>query len=264
MEDLLQAVYFSSEIVAKKPHFHDCHQIILILKGEAQFFVNGNCFNATAGDVAVFSRYENHSVKVQSREYERYVLQLDSGVINRKSSVYSLLTDRPAGFSNVISIGQGLPELTRIFEQLISETESGLAMADEMVQLLIKQLLIKISRSSEIAYDTENDSVILDIKRKFENSFQEKHTLNALAKEYSLSVSSLSHRFKKQTGLSVMDYLISCRIAAAKRLLATTSKGIGEIVEECGFSDSSNFSRCFKRLHGMSPTKFRKIYNVIA
>ncbi|MBQ8793661.1 MAG: helix-turn-helix transcriptional regulator, partial [Clostridia bacterium] len=57
--------------------------------------------------------------------------------------------------------------------------------------------------------------------------------------------------------ISVMDYLLSCRIAAAKNMLAKTDKSISEIVESCGFSDNSNFNRTFKKLNNMSPSEFR-------
>jgi AraC-like DNA-binding protein len=57
-----------------------------------------------------------------------------------------------------------------------------------------------------------------------------------------------------------MEYLQSCRMANAKRMLAQTDYSVGEIVEKCGFSDNSNFSRTFKSLNGMSPTDFRKKY----
>jgi len=40
--------------------------------------------------------------------------------------------------------------------------------------------------------------------------------------------------------------------------LAETDWEIGTIVEECGFSDNSNFSRTFKKTTGLSPTEFRK------
>lgn len=37
MESLIQKVYYSAEILTKKPHFHTCHQIILITKGNVEF-----------------------------------------------------------------------------------------------------------------------------------------------------------------------------------------------------------------------------------
>ena len=58
-----------------------------------------------------------------------------------------------------------------------------------------------------------------------------------------------------------MGYLQSCRMAAAKKYLAETDLEVGAIVDKCGFSDSSNFSRSFKRVTGSTPTKFRAQFN---
>jgi quercetin dioxygenase-like cupin family protein len=104
MQSIVQAVYHSSQVLHKSAHFHDCHQIILVINGEVDFFVNDKRLHASRGDIAIFSRYENHSALVCSKEYERFVLHIDPNVVNRKSSVYSLLTDRPTGFLNVISV----------------------------------------------------------------------------------------------------------------------------------------------------------------
>ena len=49
-------------------------------------------------------------------------------------------------------------------------------------------------------------------------------------------------------------------MAKAKQMLAETDSSIGAIVEKCGFSDDSNFSRSFKKLTGLSPSGFRKKY----
>jgi AraC-like DNA-binding protein len=49
-------------------------------------------------------------------------------------------------------------------------------------------------------------------------------------------------------------------MANAKQMLAETDCSIGEIVEKCGFSDNSNFSRAFRKLTNMSPSDFRKKY----
>ena len=260
MQSIVQSVYHSSSPLNIRPHFHDCHQIIFIVKGEVDFCVNNKSLRAAAGDIAIFSRYENHSVIGCSAEYERFVLHLDPDVVNQKSTVYSLLTDRPVGFCNVINVSSNMAEIADIFNQILFEHNNASKLADEMKQLLVKQLLITIYRCTSINFDNTYDDAVVAVKRQFEKEYHKRFTLAMLAKEHNLSVSSLSHRFQAATGVSVMEHLQSCRMANAKQILAETDYSIGQIVEKCGFSDNSNFSRTFKRLNGMSPTDFRKKY----
>lgn len=260
MSRTVQAVYHSAQPLEKSAHFHDCHQIILILKGQAEFCVNGTRLEARAGDVTVFSRYEDHSVQACSAEYERYILQIDPEVVNQKSAVYGLLTDRPQGFCNVIHVAPHTQTITGIFRQLILEHGSSAALSEELERLLVRQLLILIYRCVPVDFDSLHDGVVLAVKRQFENHYNESYTLETLASEFHISPSSLSHRFREITGTSVMNYLQSIRIASAKRMLAETDESIGQIVEACGFSDASNFTRTFRRLNGLSPSAFRRKY----
>lgn len=260
MQAIVQTVYHSVETLSKHPHFHDCHQIIFIVKGRADFCVNDKFLRATAGDIAIFSRYENHSVVDCSREYERFVLHIDPDVVNQNSAVYSLLTDRPVGFCNVINVSANMAEIADIFKHILFEYGNASKLADEMEQLLVKQLLITIYRCMAVDFGSAYDDIVSNVKRQFENTCHDQYTLDALAKQYSVSISSLSHRFRAVTGVSVMEYLQSCRMAKVKQMLAETDCSIGEIVEKCGFSDNSNFSRTFKKRTGFSPSDFRKRY----
>ena len=85
-------------------------------------------------------------------------------------------------------------------------------------------------------------------------------SLSEISEQYHISSSHLSHIFKEITGYSTIDYLISCRLSAAKRLLSSTDINIKEIIYQCGFSDESNFSRMFKEKVGITPSEFRKRY----
>ena len=260
MDSIIQAVYRSEEIRSKKPHFHTCHQLILILRGKVDFLVNGKLLPAGAGDLAIFSCYEDHSVFVRSDTYERFVLQLDPSADDRDCPAYSLLTDRPAGFSNVIPVVTEAEPLKSLFSGLIREHGSGSPLRQQMERLLVSQLMITVFRCTGLEIKQLQDPVVSDLKRQLECHFSETFTLEALAAKYCISISSLAHRFQATTGTSVMDYLLSCRMAQAKQLLANTDRSIGDIVETCGFSDNSNFSRRFKQLNGLSPSAFRRKY----
>ena len=260
MSKLIQKAYFSDNIKKRRPHYHDCHQIILITKGNVEFCINDRVYSAGKGNIIIFSRYENHSVNIASESYERYVLHISPKIISIENRVYSLLLNRPEGFCNAVDIKDDLPVFEEQFRRIVKEFCVEDKLSDNMQQLLINQLLIMLCRklpSADYFYD-ESSEMIYALQRRFETDFNKQYSLCELAKEHNVSVSTLSHKFKKLTGTSVMDYLVACRMAMAKNYLTGTDLSVGEIVEKCGFSDSSNFSRTFLKLNGMSPTAFRK------
>ena len=151
-----------------------------------------------------------------------------------------------------------------MFEAICREIRSAEPMGEEMQRLLVQQLLILVYRQARDTFSVMEGAgfeLVYPIQMRFHQQYQRQFTLQALADEMNLSPSYLSHLFKSTTGSSVMGYLQSCRIAEAKRCLAQTNMRIGEIVEHCGFSDCSNFSRTFRKLTGLSPSAFRARYH---
>lgn len=83
-------------------------------------------------------------------------------------------------------------------------------------------------------------------------------SLDSLAHQFSVSKYHLSREFKKYTGYSPNEYLISVRISHAKELLKHTGTTVGEIARMIGCSDVNHFIQLFKSREGMTPAAFRK------
>jgi len=64
--------------------------------------------------------------------------------------------------------------------------------------------------------------------------------------------------FKRHLKQSPISYLIGLRIERARNLLKTTDLSMSEVAALVGFNDISNFSRMFKELNGVSPSRFRR------
>ena len=79
-----------------------------------------------------------------------------------------------------------------------------------------------------------------------------------VASSVHISPSHLSHLFKEETGMSVMDYFTALRIDEAKRLLAMPQLTVAQVSAAVGFQDPAHFSRTFKRTEGISPTAYRQ------
>lgn len=92
-----------------------------------------------------------------------------------------------------------------------------------------------------------------------QSHYQEHITLATASRSIGASASTLVHRLRQETGKTFRQLLIEIRIAEAKKLLATTSLGLSEVAETCGFFDQSHFTREFKRSLNLTPGQFRKL-----
>lgn len=250
----IQSAAYSEEPMGTHTHYHDCHQLLYIVSGQVEVTVDGTAFSADAGSVVLFSRFEEHSVKPVGDTYHRYTLRLTPRTEERFASI---LVNRARGFRRVLHA----PETESLFSSITEEVRQDRPWREEQLEALLRQLLVSICRKmpeAALAADTPGGEVVRKLQRRFESRYAESVSLAELAAEYHLSPSYLSHLFKQITGASVMGYLQDCRLTAAKNLLAATNLSVGEVVEQCGFKDNSNFSQLFRRETGLTPSAFRR------
>ena len=80
-------------------------------------------------------------------------------------------------------------------------------------------------------------------------------TLAELATHLHVSVSTLSHRYRAETGDSPMGRLLGTRVNLAKALIVK-GQSLKAVAETTGFSDAFHLSKTFKRLEGLSPRAY--------
>jgi AraC-like DNA-binding protein len=73
-----------------------------------------------------------------------------------------------------------------------------------------------------------------------------------------LSPYHFNRKYKKETGVTPHQFLLSTRISAAKYNLSNSNMTISEIALSCGFIDESAFCYCFKKREGITPNEYRK------
>ena len=64
--------------------------------------------------------------------------------------------------------------------------------------------------------------------------------------------------FMKSFGVSPQEYLSNYRITRASELLTITDLTVEMVAASCGYDDPLVFSKAFKKIKGLPPTKFRK------
>lgn len=261
MENFINAASFSRSLSNPAPHYHNSHQILYITGGTAETTIDDKKYLLKRHSLVLINRMETHSVKVSGDGYERYELKISSRILNSNSEnnfLYSAILNRPKGFGHVIENYVGGEN---IFKRIISEYCSESPYRDEMLALLLDMLFIDIYRVSPSLFPEERTpafDVVRQIQKQIETNIKHRYTLSEFSEKYHLSSFYLSHLFKSVTGYSIMGYLKATRIAHARRLLTYSDKNINEIIEDCGFTDASNFSREFKETVGVTPSDFRK------
>lgn len=92
--------------------------------------------------------------------------------------------------------------------------------------------------------------------RLMEERYREPLQQGDIAEELGISSSYLSQLFSKHGGMGFVDYLTEIRIGRAKELLEAGNLSIQEVSAAVGYQDPNYFSRLFKRVTGVSPSRY--------
>ncbi len=83
--------------------------------------------------------------------------------------------------------------------------------------------------------------------------------LGTVAEMMGFSEGHFTRIFRKEFGMTFIQYLTGCRIQHSKELLKDTSISIEQIAYQVGMNSYSYFCTCFKRFCGISPGIFREL-----
>ena len=126
---------------------------------------------------------------------------------------------------------------------------------------VLQALLASTGETQESLGDEQeevNPTVVKQIIAEMKQNYTTNITLTYLSKKYGISISYLSSLIKEELQLSFSEYIASKRVRKAKELLADEKLSIEEIAEQVGYSDYFYFTKVFKKVAGISPSKYRK------
>lgn len=98
---------------------------------------------------------------------------------------------------------------------------------------------------------------IREVQRHLRENLAERFGVEELAAIAGYSSSHFSALFRKESGYGPLEYQTRLRMSRARELLDTTDRPVAVIAAEVGYADPMYFSRQFRRIHDMSPTRYR-------
>jgi len=134
---------------------------------------------------------------------------------------------------------------------------------------IAKVYLLKWHGEGQLPYETlvrnnpHADSVVRNCEDWLKQHYRESVAVQQLVEQSNVPERTLKRRFKIATGSSVIEYLQKLRVEEAKRLLEAGEFPVDEISFVVGYEDPSFFRRLFKRLTGLTPSQYRRMFKPV-
>jgi AraC-like DNA-binding protein len=222
-------------------HKHDCIELLYFLYGRAEVITGGTSVEASFYDAVIYPKGMMHTECLQ---------------FSRHQEIYCVWVDIPGlEIPDVIRIQDENANLKCLLEKLHEETK-GPTPCKPLINHYVKALAMLIARKS-LAKGPQND-MVGRVKQYMQHNMAGDVTVQMLADLVYVSKSYLSRIFRRQTGMSLNDYLQKLRIEAAKSILVSSNLCIEEVSSMVGYHSPKYFYRVFLAGTGMSPRDFRK------
>ncbi|RKG83159.1 AraC family transcriptional regulator [Corallococcus sp. CA049B] len=164
------------------------------------------------------------------------------------------------GASAVVPIPSGRQEhLVRLLSELHAETRAPhRALGEQVTRSLFSLVLAEVARSSTWTPVESRASLAGDALTFIERHCLEPISLREVAAALGRSPAHVTTAVKQATGRSVVEWIISGRMAEARRRLMSTDERVDIIAERVGYADPTHFIRLFRRAEGLTPAAWRK------
>lgn len=236
-------------------------QLIYIASGKGEFYFHGKKEIVNAGNMVIYRPKE------EQRYYYYGVDQTEVYWVHfTGNNVTNIL--RQHGISDdmhIIYTGTSL-EYKRIFTSIINELRFCKSEYEELCVYYLLELLILTHRLSSEKPRKSNLLTMQEMEQAvqyFSQNYNSPISIDEYAHSHNFSISWFIQSFKQYTGTTPTQYLLFLRISNAKNLLENTSFNISEISRAIGYENPLYFSRIFKKQSGLSPSEYRKKYQII-
>ena len=267
MESDIKSLSFQLESITKSKYDSDWHstlhthpftELFYVVDGKGEFNIQGQRFPVKANDFVIINPQVEHTELSSPDEPLEYI------VLGINGLSFSNLTPvseggHPFSFFN---LRDEQKDILRYLNAMVQEATSQQMSYELVCHNLLEILLIKILRHQhfdlEVGKQSKATKDISFIKHYLETYYHESIQLEDLASMTHLSRFYISHSFKKEIGMSPMEYLIDIRIKESKILLRTTNYSISQVADIVGFTTPTYFSKQFRKSTGISPTDYRE------
>ena len=226
----------------------DICAIQYIQSGCGYLKINGKTIKSRQGDVIINHLGDEHEYWSDKNDpWSKLWLNVRGTLVTELLRIYKL--DKVTYIPNV-------PQLEEVFAGCIDTLLNCKTDVVEETAISLHRIICNISKALYFS-DKKRDDTAEQLRLKLNSEVVSGKTFSEIAKEFNLSESQLTRRFKQAYGCSPYAWLLNSRMELAKNMLLSSSIPISEIAEKCGFKSQYYFSTLFKRKFKCSPKNYR-------
>ncbi len=204
---------------------------------------------------------EEYMESGQSKEF----MALYEQIMNRDASSYSH-TDLLELFYSVSLYLLSYSNRTGLLHILSSKMNIG-KMTQYDAHETWEDVVRYFSEFAYLLFDNQQSSPEIGMQRTIQiiqhyvqTHLEQELTLTSLAEFVNHSPAYLSRLYKKETGVTLFDYITGCRMAKAKEMLSETAMKIHKIAVAVGYESPPQFTRSFKKWFKVTPQEYRDAF----
>ncbi len=232
---------------------HSSYVIHCVINGKGKFVTNGKTYDLKKGDIFLIT--PNNVVFYQADEenpWEYVWISIEGENVDKYLCNCGLSKKNP-----VINF-ERIDKVLECVEKMLKYNESSFYQEMKLQSLLYDFLAILSENLPQKQIDDSKTNYYIEKAIDYINyNYHYDITINDMAKYLSINRCYLSHIFKKYLNISPSKYLVEFRMSKAEELLRNTDLTIKAISNSCGYQDVISFSKTFKKLRKISPSKYR-------
>ncbi|MGC3943279.1 MAG: AraC family transcriptional regulator [Chryseolinea sp.] len=263
--------HFTASEWAHPVHNHTYFEIIFILKGKGNHHINGNVFKYQSGDVFLlgpedFHHFDIHAatefcfIRFNETFYKHQSQQHDSATQKRLKALLYTSSQSRGSIVQDKKEKKTLHVLLSVLEQEYINHQSQYfeAIRDSLMQSIMTILARNLTtqNSPKPIQKDSAEAILMYVKEHIYDPAA--LSIEHLADVFHYAPEYISIFFKRHTGQSLKQYIISQKIKLIETRLLYSQVPMSAIADEFGYTDESHLCRQFRKYTGYTPSAFRK------
>ena len=249
-------LYTRSKLPTWRPKGRKDFQLLYVAGGKAHFHFGDKEEIVTAGHMVLYRPKEPQKYEYYGTDQtEVFWVHFTGGNVTNLLRSYGLTEEK-----KVFYCGSDL-DYQQHFRSMIQELQMCRDDYEEMLEIHLRQIFIKLHRYLQTSYKIDNSQIAETIDKAtlyFNEHYNEDIRIEEYADSQHISTSWFIRNFRLYTGFTPMQYILSKRIYNAEVLLKNQHYNVTEIARIVGYENPLYFSRAFKKAKGLSPLEYRK------